>query len=78
MITVDKIKARRAAAGLSMAQSAAVVHVKPLTWRRWETGGVTMPVGLYALYCLRTGQAAYAPSPGTAPRPYKKSILPTE
>lgn len=51
------IRAARHRAGLTQAQAAEVVHSPSYrTWQDWESGATPMPIGLWELFLLKTGQ----------------------
>jgi len=52
--SADTIRAARDEAGMTQAQAAAVVHVAAISWKKWESGKVQMPAGLFELFCLKT------------------------
>lgn len=58
--TPDVVRDFRAAAGLTQAQAADLVYVRPLTWAQWEKPmgdrhHRTMPLGLFELFCIKVG-----------------------
>ncbi len=55
--TPESIRAARAAAGLTQAEAAAVVHRPSYrTWQDWERGRARMPPDAWELFLLKTGQ----------------------
>ncbi len=51
-----EISAARAAAGLTQAQSAALVYVTLRGWQFWESGARAMPAATFELFLLKTKQ----------------------
>lgn len=52
-----EIRAARQAVGLTQGQAADVVHSPSYrTWQDWELGKASMPIGLWELFLLKTGQ----------------------
>jgi DNA-binding transcriptional regulator YiaG len=52
----DAIRAKRDAAGLTLADAAILVHTNDRLWRYWEAGTHRMPPGLWELFCLKVSQ----------------------
>lgn len=53
----EAIRAARQSVDLTQAQAAAVVHSPSYrTWQDWELGKTPMPIGLWELFLLKTGQ----------------------
>lgn len=46
----------RLASGLSQTKAAAVVWCQIRAWQQWEVGERKMQIGLFELFCLKTGQ----------------------
>ena len=62
-----QIRAARKVAGITQAQAAEVVHSHSYrTWQDWERGETAMPVGLWELFLLKTGQMKLAVASGEA------------
>lgn len=58
-----QIRAARKAAQLTQAQAAEVVYSPSYrTWQDWERGETPMPIGLWELFMLKTGQMLLAVS----------------
>ena len=55
-ITPQEVKDARAAAGLTQAQAAKVIHKQILAWQRYESGDRGMDYALYELFMIKTGQ----------------------
>lgn len=53
----SEILAARQAAGLTQAQSAALVHSTTRRWQEWESGTHRMHPATYELYLIKTGRA---------------------
>ena len=65
------VRAARHKARLTQAQAAEVVHSPSYrTWQDWEAGKAPMPIGLWELFLLKTGQmkVKVAEAPEVAPR----------
>jgi len=65
------IRSARKKAGLTQAQAAAVVYSPSYrTWQDWESGKTPMPIGLWELFMLKTGQmqVQIVEAPEAAPR----------
>lgn len=54
--TSDRIKAARRAAGDSQRSAGERVHVAWRTWQKWEYGERQMPLAVWELYLIKTGQ----------------------
>lgn len=52
--TPEQVTAARAAAGLTQAQCAAIVHSTPRSWQRWESGEREMHAAFWELFCLKS------------------------
>lgn len=50
------IRDARAVAELTQTEAGQIVRVSLRTWQRWEAGDRTMPLGLFELFMLKTGQ----------------------
>lgn len=65
--TPQEIKAARARAGLTLAQSAALVGVSVRAWQFWESGQRAMPIAAWKLYNMqvshRTQDILIQPAP---------------
>ncbi len=53
-----EIRAGREAAGLSQTAAAELIHSKLRTWQDWESGKASMHPGLWALFSIRSADAA--------------------
>jgi putative transcriptional regulator len=50
----DRIRAARAAAGLTQTQAAELIHGTMRAWQQWEAGQRGMPHGLFELFLIKT------------------------
>jgi len=50
-----ELKALRQTHRLSQSQAAALVHVTPRTWTRYESGKWQIPDGVVELFCIKIG-----------------------
>lgn len=57
-ITPEQVRAARAAAGLTQAAAAEMVHCARRTWQDWEAGKRKMPRGLWELFNLLASHPA--------------------
>ena len=55
-IRPEKVKAARAASGLTQAEAAPLVYTSVSNWRNWEQGRNVMARAIYELFLLKTGQ----------------------
>lgn len=53
-MTADQLKFARIAAGLSVMQAAALVHVDKRTWQRYEAGTSQIPGAIAELFAIKT------------------------
>lgn len=52
--TPDEIRATREQAGLTQAQSAAMVHANPRAWQKWEGGERRMHPAFWELFRIKS------------------------
>ncbi|MEN3168456.1 helix-turn-helix transcriptional regulator [Gluconobacter sp. OJB] len=52
-IAPQTIRQARLDAGLTQVSAASLVHVTPLTWKRWESGDRTMHPAFWELFALK-------------------------
>ncbi|WP_415528372.1 helix-turn-helix domain-containing protein [Gluconobacter sp.] len=52
-ISPRAIRQARLDAGLTQVSAASLVHVTPLTWKRWESGDRTMHPAFWELFALK-------------------------
>ncbi|MEN3177188.1 helix-turn-helix domain-containing protein [Gluconobacter sp. OJA] len=52
-IAPQTIRQARLYAGLTQVSAASLVHVTPLTWKRWESGDRTMHPAFWELFALK-------------------------
>lgn len=51
--TKEEVKQARAAAGLTQAEAAAVVHKKKMAWYHWEKGDSSMDPAFWELFNIK-------------------------
>lgn len=58
----EQVREGRAAAGLTHAAAAALVHANTRSWQKWEAGERDMHPAFWELFCIKTGRVKPAPN----------------